>query len=76
MENSDKIAEIEKISNEIERCMNLFPQKDYLHKSYSSKGFDNDGMICLSTDLYFKLFISFLNGMLDSLILEPFIKKN
>jgi len=42
MENSDKIAEIEKISNEIERCMNLFPQKDYLHKSYSSKGFDND----------------------------------
>jgi len=42
MEYSDKIAEIEKISNEIERCMNLFPQKDYLHKSYSSKGFDKD----------------------------------
>lgn len=55
MEYSDKIAEIEKISNEIERCMNLFPQKDYLHKSYSSKGFDKDGMICFDNNSIFKV---------------------
>ena len=34
-----------KKNDELERCMNLFPQKDYLYKSYSSGGFDKDGKI-------------------------------
>ena len=39
------IEDIEKINDEVERCLNLFPQKDYLYRSYSSEGFDKDGKI-------------------------------
>merc|ERR1712096_543409 len=42
MEVSDIQKEIEEINNEIERCINLFPQKDYLLKSFSSNDYDKD----------------------------------
>lgn len=42
MEVSDIQTEIEEINDEIERCLNLFPQKDYLLKSFSSKDYDKD----------------------------------
>ena len=41
--------EIEEINDEMERCMNLFPQKDYLLKSFSSKDYDKDGKICFGS---------------------------
>ena len=49
MEVSDIQKEIEEINNEIERCINLFPQKDYLLKSFSSNDYDKDGKICFCT---------------------------